>query len=94
MTVPADTEKMKPEYDFSDMKGGIRGKYYKKYREGHEVVVQKEDGAADCGDAWDMEIARDSKPAGRLECILERVRRGINEGRTQPLDEPEPLDNS
>jgi hypothetical protein len=42
---PMATEDMKPEYDFSDMKGGIRGKYYKKYREGHKVVVQKEDGA-------------------------------------------------
>jgi hypothetical protein len=38
---PADTEKMKPEYDFSDRKGGIRGNYYKKYREVHEVAVQK-----------------------------------------------------
>ena len=92
MTEPVDTEKMKPEYDFSDMKGGIRGKYYKKYREGHKVVVQKEDGAADSSDAWDMEIARDSKPGGRLECVLERVRKDINEDRTKPLDEP--LDNS
>jgi len=35
---------MKPEYDFSTMKGGVRGKYYKAYRSGHKVVVHKEDG--------------------------------------------------
>jgi len=35
---------MRPEYDFSTMKGGVRGKYYKAYREGHRVVVHREDG--------------------------------------------------
>ncbi len=35
---------MKPEYDFSTMKGGVRGKYYKAYRSGHKVVVHKNDG--------------------------------------------------
>ena len=38
-------------------------------------------------DAWDDEIARDSRPGGRLEPILKRVRRDIAEGRTKPLDE-------
>jgi hypothetical protein len=37
-------EDMRPEYDFSSMKGGARGKYYKAYREGHKVVVHREDG--------------------------------------------------
>jgi hypothetical protein len=37
-------EDMRPEYDFSTMKGGVRGKYYKAYREGHRVVVHREDG--------------------------------------------------
>jgi hypothetical protein len=37
-------EDMRPEYDFSTMKGGVRGKHYKAYREGHKVVVHKEDG--------------------------------------------------
>jgi hypothetical protein len=37
-------EDMRPEYDFSTMKGGVRGKYYKAYREGHKVVVHREDG--------------------------------------------------
>lgn len=35
---------MKQEYDFSRMKGGVRGKYHKKYREGHSVIVHHEDG--------------------------------------------------
>jgi len=37
-------EDMRSEYDFSTMKGGVRGKYYKAYREGHKVVVHREDG--------------------------------------------------
>jgi hypothetical protein len=32
---------MRKEYDFS---GGVRGKHYKVYREGHTVRVHKEDG--------------------------------------------------
>ena len=43
-------------------------------------------------DEWDEEIARDSQPGGRLEHVLERVRRDIAEGRAKPLDEI--LDNS
>jgi len=35
---------MKPEYDFSSLKGAVRGKYYKAYRTGHRVVILKEDG--------------------------------------------------
>ena len=40
---PKTVEDMRPEYNFSTMKGGVRGKYYKAYREGHKVVVRKED---------------------------------------------------
>ena len=40
---PATTDDMRPEYDFSTMKGAVRGKYYKAYREGHKVIVNKED---------------------------------------------------
>jgi hypothetical protein len=39
-------EDMKPEYDFSRMKGAARGKYYKSYRAGHKVVVHHADGTA------------------------------------------------
>jgi len=41
---PALGDEMRPEYDFSAMKGGVRGKYYKAYRKGHKVVVHKQDG--------------------------------------------------
>ena len=41
---PISVEEMRPEYDFSNMKGGVRGKYYKAYREGHKVVIRNEDG--------------------------------------------------
>jgi hypothetical protein len=30
---------IRPEYDFSSMKGGIRGKYYEQYRRGSNVVL-------------------------------------------------------
>lgn len=30
---------IRPEYDFSSMKGGIRGKYYEQYRKGSNVVL-------------------------------------------------------
>ena len=38
-------------------------------------------------DAWDTQIAEDSKPGGRLGNVLDRARRDIAEGRTEPLDE-------
>jgi len=34
---------MLPEYDFSSMSGGIRGKYYKAYRKGHTVKIHHKD---------------------------------------------------
>ena len=36
---------MKAEYDFSNMKGAVRGKYYKKYRAGHKVEIHQDDGS-------------------------------------------------
>jgi len=38
-------------------------------------------------DAWDEEIARDSQLGGRMQHVLDRVRRDISEGRTKPLGE-------
>jgi len=35
---------MRPEYDFANMTGGVRGKYYQAYRAGHEVHIHHEDG--------------------------------------------------
>jgi len=37
-------DEMRPEYDFSIMKGAVRGKYSKAYRAGHNVVIHNEDG--------------------------------------------------
>jgi hypothetical protein len=41
-----EDDEMRAEYDFSSMKGAVRGKYYKAYREGHEVVIHQADGTA------------------------------------------------
>ena len=35
---------MLPEYDFTKLEGGVRGKYYKAYRKGHTVKIHKADG--------------------------------------------------
>ncbi len=40
-------DKMLPEYDFSKMSGGVRGKYYKAYRAGHTVKIHKADGTTE-----------------------------------------------
>ena len=40
----SEKEDMKEEYDFSSMKGAVRGKYYKAYRDGHKVVMHQADG--------------------------------------------------
>lgn len=46
---------------------------------------------ADCqlqqSDAWDEAIANDAKPGGRLNSVLDRARRDIDDERTRPLDE-------
>ena len=34
---------MLPEYDFKNMKGGVRGKYSKAYRNGHTVKIHGTD---------------------------------------------------
>ena len=39
-----NNDDMRPEYDFANMPGGVRGKYYKAYRAGHTVKVHKADG--------------------------------------------------
>jgi len=36
---------MRAEYDFKTMKGGVRGKYYKAYRQGHTVRIHGSDGS-------------------------------------------------
>ena len=38
-TNPIPADDMRPEYDFASMKGGIRGKYAKRAREGTNIVL-------------------------------------------------------
>jgi len=38
-----EVEDMRPEYDFSGRKG-VRGKYYRAYRQGHTVKIRETDG--------------------------------------------------
>jgi len=40
----SENEDMRSEYDFSSMKGAVRGKYHKAYGAGHKVMIHKEDG--------------------------------------------------
>ncbi len=41
-----DKDDMQEEYDFSNQQGE-RGKYYKAYRQGHQVRIHKEDGTTE-----------------------------------------------
>jgi len=35
--------RLRPEYDFASMQGGVRGKYTKRYREGTNIVLLEPD---------------------------------------------------
>ena len=48
---PEDDDDLRPEYDFSQMKRGVRGKYVERYREGTNVVLLDPDIAAAFPDA-------------------------------------------
>jgi len=39
-------DEMRPQYDFVSMKGGVRGKYYERYRKATNVVALNPDVAA------------------------------------------------
>ena len=41
-----EEDDLRPEYDFSTMKGSVRGKYVKRYREGTNLVLLDPDVAA------------------------------------------------
>jgi hypothetical protein len=41
-----DDDELRPEYDFSHMKGGVRGKYVERHREGTNLVLLEPDVAA------------------------------------------------
>ncbi len=44
-------DELRPEYDFARMKGGVRGKYVDRYREGTNLVLLDPDVAAAFPDA-------------------------------------------
>ena len=46
-----EEDDLRPEYDFSRMKGGVRGKYVERYREGTNLVLLDADVAAAFPDA-------------------------------------------
>lgn len=46
-----ENDDLRPEYDFSQMTGGVRGKYVERYREGTNVVLLDPDVAAAFPDA-------------------------------------------
>lgn len=56
-------------------------------KEKDEFLACLADFEANQMDDWDQEIARDALPGGRLEGVLERVRKDIAQGRIKPLDE-------
>ena len=59
-----DVNEMRPEYDIS---GGVRGKYYDRYREGTNVVLLERDVAA---------VFQDSESVNRALRMLIDVARG------------------
>ena len=38
-----ERDKLRPEYDFSKMSGGVRGKYVERYRQGTNLVLLERD---------------------------------------------------
>ena len=46
-----EEDDLRPEYDFSQMKGSVRGKYVERYREGTNLVLLDPDIAAAYPDA-------------------------------------------
>jgi hypothetical protein len=73
-------DELRPEYDFSKMKGGVRGKYVERYRTGTNVVLLDPDVAQafPTSDAVNealrllMQIAQRQKPNTALEPTAER----------------------
>jgi hypothetical protein len=46
-----EEDDLRPEYDFSQLKGGVRGKYVERYRQGTNLVLLDPDVAAAFPDA-------------------------------------------
>ena len=62
-------DEMRPEYD---IRGGVRGKYYERYRQGTNIVVLEPDVAA---------VFHDSESVNRaLRTLIEVARGQVSEG--------------
>jgi hypothetical protein len=61
-----------PQYDFTSMKGGVRGKYYERYRKGTNVVLLEPDVA----EAFPTEHAVNEALRGVLGMARARRRTG------------------
>ena len=46
-----EEDELRPEYDFSQLEGGVRGKYAERYREGTNLILLDPDVAAAFPDA-------------------------------------------
>jgi len=46
-----EEDELRPEYDFSQLEGGVRGKYTERYREGTNLILLDPDVAAAFPDA-------------------------------------------
>ena len=40
---PPETDELRPEYDRSDLHGGVRGKYFDRYRKGTNLALLEPD---------------------------------------------------
>jgi hypothetical protein len=66
------SDELRPEYDFASMKGGVRGKYVKRFREGTNIVLVQPEVAA----AFPTEEAVNEALRGVLNTTLAVRRRG------------------
>lgn len=66
-------DEMRPEYDFSQLKGRVRGKYVERYREGTNLVLLDPDVAASFPDAKAVNDA--------LRMLIEVARKQVSQER-------------
>jgi hypothetical protein len=69
----AEADDMRPEYDFSQLKGRVRGKYVERYREGTNLVLLEPD------------VAEAFPDADSVNEALRSLIRATEENRPDPL---------
>ncbi len=84
-TNPTPSDEMRPEYDFASMKGGVRGKYAGRAREGTNIVLIQPDVA----DAFPTERAVNEALKGVLNTTRAvRNTGGLPNRALQPTSRP------